>query len=97
MLAGSHSNSTTIPCKKTRQMITYIASVAQAYSVHASSHHLHNFLWQGHKGRLLPLKDVLAVTQLSNITHAHNKNLACLLPMTPVGNCHTHNFHVNQK
>lgn len=78
-------------------MITYIASVAQAYSVHASSHHLHNFLWQGHKGRLLPLKDVLAVTQLSNITHAQNKNLACLLPMTPVGNCHTHNFHVNQK
>lgn len=67
----------------------YIASVAEAHSVHASSYNLHNFLWQGHEGRLLPLNNVLAVTQLSNIALAQDKNLACLLAMTPVGNCHT--------
>lgn len=70
-------------------MVPYMASVAEAHSVHASSHHLHNFLWQGHKGWLLPLKDVLAMTQLSNIPLAQNKNLACLLAMTPVGNYYT--------
>lgn len=66
-----------------------MASVTDAHSVHASSYHLHNFLWQGHKGWLLPLEDVLTLAQLSNISLAQNKNLARLLAMTSVGNYYT--------
>lgn len=67
-------------------MVSYMASVTEAHSVHASCNHLHNFLWQGHRGRLLPLKDVAAIAQLPDIPLAQNKNLACLLSMTPVRN-----------
>lgn len=63
-----------------------MASVTDADSVHASSYRLHNLLWQGHKGWLLPLEDVLTLTQLSNISLAQNKNLAHLFTMTSVGN-----------
>lgn len=52
--------------------------------MHASSHRLHNFLWQGHEGRLLPLEDVLAKAQLPNVTHAEDKDVARLFAVTPV-------------
>lgn len=63
---------------------SYVASVTEARGVHASSHHLHYFLWQGHEGRLLPFKDVLTKTQLANIPHTKDENVARLFAMTPV-------------
>lgn len=63
-----------------------MATFTETHRVHASSYNLHNFLWEQHQRRLLPLKDVLAVTQLSNVPLTKNENLACLLAITPVGN-----------
>lgn len=64
-----------------------MATFSETHGVHASGYNLHNFLWKRHKRRLFPLKDILAVTQLSNIPLTKNKNLACLPAITIVGNC----------
>lgn len=66
--------------------VSYMAIFTETHRVHASSYNLHNFLWERHQRRLLPLKDVLALTQLSNVPLTKNENLACLLAITPVGN-----------
>lgn len=67
--------------------VSYVATFTEAHGVHASSYNLHNFLWERHQRRLFPLKDVIAVTQLSDVPLTKNQNLACLLAVTPVGNC----------
>lgn len=72
-----------------KKRVTYMASVTEANCVHASSYYLDNFFRQWHKRWLFPLKDILALAQLSDVPLAQNKNQACLLGMTPVGNYHT--------